>query len=216
MSTGSGVTVKQKSFPGKGSKQNTRPRNVVAKTVKRVRSGASVKWVLKATGRKSGASDQATMPDLSSESRYGGAVEFLGGPSVVRINPGNRLNSPLDVHQMLVQGLPKRSLTFFLRQLPNIEDASVYSALGMSGRTVQRQRASNKPLDPARSSRLWKFADVLAVATKVFGAKEAAEEWLTTSAVGLNGERPIDLMTTPVGAEAVSDLLGRMEYGVYS
>ena len=215
MSTGSGVTVKQKSFPGKGSKRSTRPTNVVAKTAKRARLRASVKGVLK-TGGESGASDQATMPDLSSESRYGGAVEFLGGPSVVRINPGNRLNSPLDVHQMLVQGLPKRSLTFFLRQLPNIEDASVYSALGMSGRTVQRQRASNKPLDPARSSRLWKFADVLAVATKVFGAKEAAEEWLTTSAVGLNGERPIDLMTTPVGAEAVSDLLGRMEYGVYS
>jgi putative toxin-antitoxin system antitoxin component (TIGR02293 family) len=35
-------------------------------------------------------------------------------------------------------------------------------------------------------------------------------------AMALNQYRPIDLLRTPVGVEAVEDVLRRMEYGVYT
>lgn len=117
---------------------------------------------------------------------------------------------------MLVSGLPNRSLTFLLHQLRGIEGASICSAIGMSSRPLQRQKSSTKPLSADKGSRLWKLAEVLAAARQVFGGLAAAEEWMKTPALALNGNRPIDLMSTSAGAEAVSDLLGRLEYGVYS
>ena len=58
--------------------------------------------------------------------------------------------------------------------------------------------------------------ETLAKAAKVFGSKEAAQRWLYLPAVGLNRNRPIDLLKTLQGARVVSDYLGRLAYGVYS
>lgn len=43
-----------------------------------------------------------------------------------------------------------------------------------------------------------------------------AQRWLTTGAVALKGQRPLDLLSTRQGADLVRDLLVRMEYGVYA
>ena len=62
---------------------------------------------------------------------------------------------------------------------------------------------------------MWKFAEILAKAIKVFGTQEAAEKWLERPAFGLERRRPIDLLATPAGAEMVKTYLGQIEYGVY-
>ncbi|WP_265177336.1 MbcA/ParS/Xre antitoxin family protein [Aeromonas veronii] len=38
--------------------------------------------------------------------------------------------------------------------------------------------------------------------------------WLTRSAWGLGGEKPADVITTPMGAQAVIDLVGRIRHGI--
>jgi len=89
-------------------------------------------------------------------------------------------------------------------------------ALGMSLRTLQRKAAgSRKPLNSEQSGRTWKFAEILAKATEVFGSQEAAEKWLEMPAIGLDQRRPIDLLSTPAGVELVEDYLVRLDYGVY-
>jgi putative toxin-antitoxin system antitoxin component (TIGR02293 family) len=60
----------------------------------------------------------------------------------------------------------------------------------------------------------WKFAELLARATTVFGSQAAAQQWLEQPATDLDQRRPIDLMTTPAGPELVEDCLGRIKYGV--
>jgi putative toxin-antitoxin system antitoxin component (TIGR02293 family) len=62
----------------------------------------------------------------------------------------------------------------------------------------------------------WKFAELLARATTLFGSQAAAQQWLERPAIGLDQRRPIDLMTTSAGLELVENFLGRMEYGVYT
>ena len=52
--------------------------------------------------------------------------------------------------------------------------------------------------------------------TEIFGSKEDAELWVSKPAMGLDGQRPIDLLQTVQGAELVNDFLGRLEYGVYT
>ena len=93
----------------------------------------------------------------------------------------------------------------------------MHKAVGVSLRTVQRKTLTpRKPLSAAQSARAWQFAEILALATIVFGAQEPAEQWLSSPAAALDQRRPIDLMSTPVGAELVSQVLGRIESGVYS
>ena len=71
-------------------------------------------------------------------------------------------------------------------------------------------------MPPDLASRTWHFAEVLAQAAEVMGGHDAAERWMAAPAAGLDGARPIELMRTLQGAELVSDLLGRLEHGVYS
>ena len=59
-------------------------------------------------------------------------------------------------------------------------------------------------------------AEVLTQAIIVFGGKVPAKRWMRRPAMGLNGQRPNDLLRTPQGAEMVSDFLTRLEYGVYT
>jgi putative toxin-antitoxin system antitoxin component (TIGR02293 family) len=86
----------------------------------------------------------------------------------------------------------------------------------MSLRTFQRYKdMPDKVMSHEQSGRTWKFAEILAKATTVFGSQERAEQWLERPATGLNRRRPIDLLSTPAGVELVEDFLERLEYGVY-
>ena len=60
------------------------------------------------------------------------------------------------------------------------------------------------------------LAAVLPKAIQVFGSDEAARAWLDRAAIGLNQQRPIDLLSTPEGSAMVVVFLGRLEYGVYT
>ncbi len=53
-------------------------------------------------------------------------------------------------------------------------------------------------------------------AAEVMEGEEPARRWLTSPQVGLGGAVPLDYAETEVGAREVEDLLGRIEYGVYS
>jgi putative toxin-antitoxin system antitoxin component (TIGR02293 family) len=60
-----------------------------------------------------------------------------------------------------------------------------------------------------------KFAEILAKATELFGSLQEAEHWLARPAIGLNRQRPVDLLATPAGVELVETFLSQIEFGVY-
>jgi|SRR6516165_6038775 putative toxin-antitoxin system antitoxin component (TIGR02293 family) len=138
---------------------------------------------------------------------------LLGGARILR----HELRNTLDAHEMLVQGLPGKALSYLVDNLLILQkNASLEKAIGMSLRTFQRHKdAPAKPLSQEQSGRTWKFAEILANATSVLGSQEAAERWLECPAIGLDQRRPIDLLGTPAGVELVEDFLERLEYGVY-
>ena len=61
-----------------------------------------------------------------------------------------------------------------------------------------------------------KFEEILTRATEVFGSRRAAEDWLGRRALGLDGERPLDLLATGEGAAMVEVYLERLFYCVYT
>ncbi len=143
-------------------------------------------------------------------------ADLLGGFQVLR----RRLSNPLEAHELLSDGLPGAALTHLVGNLLVLRNQdSLEKAVGMSLRTFQRRRdpaAKARPLTAEQSGRTWKFAEILAKATEVFGSQAEAEAWMERPAIGLEQHRPIDLLTTPAGVEIVEDFLRRLEYGVYT
>ena len=140
-------------------------------------------------------------------------ADLLGGPRIL----SRRITSTLDAHELLLDGLPGSALTHFVSHLLFIQTDSLEKAFGMSLRTFQRRKDTpDKPLSQEQSGRTWKFAEILAKATDVFGSQEEAEQWLERPAIGLDQRRPIDLLATPAGIELVEQYLTRLAYGVYA
>ena len=156
-----------------------------------------------------GLAEAAQMPFVSEPVR---ASALLGGKRLLK----QAVQDGLDAHQLISAGLPGEALTYLEEQLTVLDAAAFEKAIGMSLRTLQRRRADpRQPLSVEQSGRVWKFAEILVKASEVMGSQRNAEEWLNEPAIGLNGHKPLDLLTTSAGAELVEAFLGQIEYGVY-
>ncbi len=157
---------------------------------------------------------RAIQSPIEPESELQRVAALLGGQRVLR----HRVEEAFDAHEIILKGLPAKALSHLMDELVSIEPStSLEKAIGMSLRTFQRRKAAlSKPLSQEQGSRTWKFAEILAKATVVLGSQEEAERWLERPAIGLNQQRPIDLLATSVGAEMVEVQLTRIEYSVYT
>src|SRR6266404_4768582 len=87
--------------------------------------------------------------------------------------------------------------------------------LCISRSTLQRRKAAGR-LSPDESDKVIRFARLLEHATNVFGDVDKARSWLKFPQRGLGGAVPLDYAETEIGAREVDNLLGRIDYGVYS
>lgn len=141
------------------------------------------------------------------------ALELLGGHKVFTQIPENLL----DVHHWVSHGIPSASISHLAHAIEPLSSQTLSEALGVSLRTLHRKKGADKDtLSVAQGGRTFKFAQVMAKATLVLGSREAAVQWLTTPAIGLDQQQPIHLLATPVGTQLVEELLDRIEYGVYA
>ncbi len=116
--------------------------------------------------------------------------------------------------QFVRDGLPVRELQDLQVSL-GIPMQKLVPMLGLSKATLHRRKAGGK-LEPAESDRVLRFARLMGRAAGVLESGENARRWLTSPQVGLGGAVPLEYADTEVGAREVDDLLGRIEYGVYS
>ena len=56
----------------------------------------------------------------------------------------------------------------------------------------------------------WRFAP------KIFVNEEAVKQWFQTPNYALGNQKPLDLLDTSFGVKMVTDVLGRIEHGVFS
>ena len=82
---------------------------------------------------------------------------------------------------------------------------------------MPRKNAKATASSPEANSLDYKWmARVLALAKETLGDMEKASRWLQTSNRALEGDKPIDRLDTDIGVRSVEQVLGRIEYGLYS
>jgi putative toxin-antitoxin system antitoxin component (TIGR02293 family) len=121
------------------------------------------------------------------------------------------------VHQQIERiraGLSFRSVENLQKAL-HLPMDKIATALGISRATLHRRRLQGR-LDKAESERVVRYELLLKKATDVFGDKDDARRWLTHPQPGLGNTAPIEFAKTELGAREVENLLGRLEYSVYS
>lgn len=122
--------------------------------------------------------------------------------------------SPGKLIEFIRIGLPVQELDVLQLSL-DVPMDKLAPKLGMSKATLHRRKAQGR-LGPEESDRVLRFARLIGKAVEVMEGEEPARLWLTSPQFGLGGAVPLDYAETEVGAREVEDLLGRIEYGVYS
>lgn len=133
--------------------------------------------------------------------------ELLGGEPVT-----GPIANDLDIVRMVRRGLPTAAVDHLLQAtdlgFPVIE------AHVLPRRTFKRRQEANQRLDPAESDRLVRVANLVAAAEETFGDRDKALIWLQRDNRALDGQRPISLADTDLGARTVEALLGRIGHGL--
>ncbi|PSF35831.1 toxin-antitoxin system, antitoxin component [Aphanothece hegewaldii CCALA 016] len=127
-------------------------------------------------------------------------------------------DQPTDTGSLRLQvreGLPPTTVGEVERYL-EIARKQLVKLTGISERTVSRKCQRQQLLDPVVSDRLFRIARIAAGAEEVFESQLKARLWLKRPNRALGGAIPLDLLDTDAGTLQVSDLLGRIEYGVFS
>jgi putative toxin-antitoxin system antitoxin component (TIGR02293 family) len=140
---------------------------------------------------------------------WAGVAEILGGRTAL-----GHLSKAEDLREAVRAGLPLLAL-HSLQESLQLSRESLSRLLSMPERTLARRQKQAR-LTAGESDRLVRAARVMAHAVRVLGSRDKAAHWLRTANRALDDTTPISLLDTDIGAQQVSEVLGRIEYGVYS
>ncbi|MBW2011413.1 MAG: DUF2384 domain-containing protein [Deltaproteobacteria bacterium] len=119
-----------------------------------------------------------------------------------------------DLIQKLKQGLP---VVVFdrLRDRLDVPEKMLASTVNIAYRTLSRRKKEGR-LKTDESERILRIARLYEKALEVFEDAGLARQWFKMPAKALGGKTPLEYADTEPGAQEVEDLLGRIEYGVFS
>ncbi len=122
---------------------------------------------------------------------------------------------PQKVIDFVSKGLPFDALGRVARAY-GVTQQAMAGLIAVSPRTLQRRRTAGC-FDALESERLYRFIRLYLRALDVFDQDEdAARKLLTEAQPGLEGAVPAEMARSEYGAAEVMDLLGRIDYGVYT
>ncbi len=116
-----------------------------------------------------------------------------------------------DLVEATRKGLPAKSADR-LAQLGGLTNEQLAAALGVSTRTLARQRGKAK-LGSVESDRAIRLARVLGLALDVFEDRTRAIAWLHDPIVALGGRAPVNYLDTDAGVRRIEQILTRLDYG---
>jgi len=142
-------------------------------------------------------------PGLSLES-------LLGGGGVLQVEP----RTALDWVSLIRRGISSAAVDSLSRTI-RVTRSELAAALAIPERTLARRKKEGR-LNSEESAKLVRLARVVERAEEVFENLDAALDWLKAPNAALSGQTPLSLLDTDIGAESVTDTLGRIAHGVFA
>jgi putative toxin-antitoxin system antitoxin component (TIGR02293 family) len=118
---------------------------------------------------------------------------------------------PLKRAEAVAKGLPAKAIRDLVADRA-VSLADVARVVGPR-RTLDRRLKENRRLSPEESDRLARFAATLDLATRIFGSRAAAMDWLSTPKRRFEGEAPLNLLKSDAGTRIVEEVLEQGRHG---
>lgn len=122
--------------------------------------------------------------------------------------------SDFDLLNLARRGISKKSLTSLAKQI-SLTLEEIASILHISERTLQRYTPTTL-VKTEYADRAIELARLYERGIDVLGSEHAFSNWIKSPNLALGGEIPFNLLDTRIGFEMVLDVLGRIEYGIFS
>lgn len=148
-----------------------------------------------------------TFTDLTLEDRVS---RVLGDKS------GGKKNLAGATHHraMILRGYPFTAFES-VQKVIDLPQKQLSGIVGMTESTLTRRKRDHQPLTAIESDRLYRVARIIALAFEVFGDESKARIWMKRPNDVLDGDVPLALLETEIGANQVEDELLRILYGIY-
>lgn len=137
-------------------------------------------------------------------------LKLMGGTKTLK----KKIKTANDLIDATKQGIPYGALDAVTKNL-GLQQKSLIHLLQTSSKTLERHKIRGT-LSGIESDRLVRLVRVAVRAIEVFGDIQKASAWLKRENAALSGETPLKMLETEIGTAEVIDILGRIEYGVFS
>lgn len=127
--------------------------------------------------------------------------------------PENHM-TPLEKMSIVHSGISKKDLES-LKKKAGLDYDDLAKALSVTRATLINKKGSQK-FNPAVSERIVSLADIYSYGYEVFEDKERFNHWMFRPNQALGGKIPYDFLDNQFGREEIRNLIGRIDYGVYS
>jgi putative toxin-antitoxin system antitoxin component (TIGR02293 family) len=127
---------------------------------------------------------------------------------------GIRSKDTADLIKKVKRGLPV-SVFDRLKEKLGVPEKSLAVTVNIANRTLTRRKKEGR-LRTDESERVLRIARLYEKSLDVFEDDHLARQWFKMPAKALGGKTPLEYADTEPGAQEVEDLLGRIEYGVFS
>jgi putative toxin-antitoxin system antitoxin component (TIGR02293 family) len=120
----------------------------------------------------------------------------------------------LSAHLWIVAGVPA-DIIHKLAALVDTDVGVICKLAGISRSTLSRKLKNKAPLSVSQGARVYGVVQALEAVLALHRNDTArALSWLHRPAWGLGGVAPAQVLNTPMGVQAVVNLVGRIEHGV--
>ena len=137
-------------------------------------------------------------------------IDILGGERIV----GKRTSDPQRMIERIRAGLPYKALESLAASL-KLSNDEISRMFLIPARTLARRKRNHR-LSAEESDRVYRVARVFSRAVELLGDEGEAAQWLRAPHVALGMLAPMSLLDTDAGTRQVDEILGRIEYGMYS
>lgn len=127
--------------------------------------------------------------------------------------PESQLTAFEKMH-IVKDGVTKKDLEL-LKSKTDLDYTMLAKALSVTRATLINKKRGEK-FNVNLSERILSMADLYSYGFEVFESEERFNEWMSKANKALGGKAPYDLIDNQFGREEVKNLIGRIDYGVYS